>query len=326
MKTLHVESACCKAKVQLFGGRRRRCSKCGKTWSMRPRKRGASPKRINHCRIEKVFKKGFRVKNLVRGNEKYDGIQKSFSRQLSRIVDSPARISIPEGKLVLIIDAQWHYFKKDLWTIYLVAIKPCGINYAWFLDPILKFGKESATHWDEVFDQLPKNLKKRVFAVVSDGIRGITRVVEDRDWLLQRCHFHLLAVLQKQRGKRVSTLGRIVRENIYQTVKKVLHETDKRKSSRLQLNLETMSNDPLCPKRMRMQVREFLRHIHFYHTYLEHPELDIPTTTNVVESANSLTRAMSSKINNPYAWLKWTKMTIRSHPKFNCKGANFNRN
>lgn len=326
MKTLHAKSCCCQAAIQLFGDRRRRCSQCGKTWTIRPRRRGVRAKRINQLRIKKVFKQGFRVKNLVRGGKSYSGVQKLFSRQLTKLANQPVNYTIAGEKLVLIIDAQWHYFKKLPWTIYLIIIKPCGANTAWSLDPILKFGKESASHWDEAIDEIPDYIKNRVFAVVSDGIRGITWVIRQRGWLVQRCHFHLLSLLQKQRGKRASTPGRNLREVIYQTVKTLLRKVGGKQSARLQRRLEILAQNPLCPKRMRMQVREFLRNLNYYHTYLRHPELDIPHTTNVVESVNSITRKNVAKINNPKAWFKWTKMAIRMHPKFNCKGANFNRN
>lgn len=326
MKIIHAKSLCCEATIQLFGNRRRRCAQCGKTWTIRPRKRGARAKRINRARIEKVFRKGLRVKHLIRAGEGYDSVQKMFSKQLTKLVNQPRNYTIAGKKLVLIIDAQWHCFGKSMWTIYFLAVKPCNADTAWFLDPIMKFGKESATHWNEVMDQMPEVIKKRVSAVVSDGIKGIINVAEQHNWLLQRCHFHLLSLLQKQRGKRISTLGRKLRENIYQTVKILLREVDKKKSDKLQQQLKILSEHPLCPKRMRMQTRDFIRNISFFHTYLRHPKLDIPYTTNVMESANSMTKKNTAKINNPYAWFKWTKMSIRMHPKFNCKGANFNRN
>jgi len=326
MKLIHVKSLCCQAKVKSLGAHRRQCAQCGKSWTIRPRKRGVKPRRINQQRIEKVFKRGQRIKDLVRGGKKYDSVQKLFSRQLTKAANRPAIYPIPGDKLVLIIDAQWHYFKKSLWTIYLVAIKPSHLNSAYFLDPVLRPGKEIAPHWAEVLEQIPINMKKRVFAVVSDGIRGIENAIINRGWLAQRCHFHLLSILQKQRGKRASTTGKKLRELIYQTVKAALTETDSQKVRQMKQQLRQLAKYPVCPARMRTQVNGFIYSFKYYQTYIKNPELDIPNTTNVIESANSKIRRVVSKINNPYSWLKWTKMILRKHPKFNCKGANRYRN
>lgn len=326
MKILHEKSPCCKSIIHRFGKRRRRCAKCGKTWSAWPRKRGPKWKRTNQNHFTKVFLHGYHVKNLVRNGEKYPTVKKRFSKQLKRTLSLPVINEIKGEKLIVIIDAQWHYFKKELWTLYFLAIKSTDSQTVTVLDPVLRRGKENSTTWDEIINQLPISIKKRIIALVSDGIRGIENVAERNNWIIQRCHFHLLSMLQKMRGRRASTPGRLIREEIYNSVKLALSETSTRRLNILCRRLALLAHKKGCPTRMRYTVRGFLRSSTQFRSYLDYPVLNLPTTVNVMESINSLTRRKTDKINNPKSWLEWTKMTIRTHSKFNCKGAKFNRN
>jgi hypothetical protein len=273
-----------------------------------------------------VFIEGHRVKNLARAGEKYSTVKKRFSRQLKRAISTTTCTKINGDKLILLIDAQWHYFKKELWTLYLLAVKPCESDIANIMDPILMSGKENSTNWRKIIDRLPDDVKKHIVAMVSDGIRGIDHVAESNNWILQRCHFHLLSMLQKMRGKRLSTSGRLIREEIFNSVKLLLTETSIRRMNLLRHRLSILAEEEGCPKRMKYTVNGFLRDLPEFRSYLIYPELNLPTTVNVIESVNSLTRGKTCKINNPKSWLEWTIMTIRTHSKFNCKGAKFNRN
>jgi hypothetical protein len=273
-----------------------------------------------------VFIEGQQVKNLVRAGEKYSTVKKRFARQLKRAVSTSLYNEINGDQLILLIDAQWHYFKKELWTLYLLGIKSSKNDTADIMDPILMYGKENSTNWKKVINCLPDDVKKRIVAMVSDGIRGINHVAKNNNWILQRCHFHLLSMLQKMRGKRLSTPGRLVREEIFNSAKLLLTETSFRRINLLRRRLSFLAKEERCPKRMKYTVNGFLKDLPEFRSYLIYPELNLPTTVNVIESVNSLTRKKTSKINNPRSWLEWTTMVIRAHSKFNCKGAKFNRN
>ena len=155
--------------------------------------------------------------------------------------------------------------------------------------------------------------------MVSDGIRGIETIVEDNHWIIQRCHFHLLSLLQKMRGKRAATSGRKIRQEVYDLVKLTLSETSERKLDILCQRLAFLAKQPLCPRRMRMMVRDFLRRLPEFRSYLEYPELHLPTTVNVMESLNSRLRRKARTVNSPKAWLKWATLAIRFKSIFTCK-------
>ena len=167
--------------------------------------------------------------------------------------------------------------------------------------------------------EIPRGIKKRIIALVSDGIRGGAWLAKEQGWRQQRCHFHLIAELQKIRGKRKRLIGRSIREKIYRIVRMLLTTNDPFKGTSLGRQLRYQIRKPDCPKRARMIVRELLRHLTAFHLYLEYPEWGLPNTTGVMESVGSSVRTGAGKINTPQALFKWATAIIRTHPKFVCK-------
>lgn len=270
--------------------------------------------------LRKVFNHGFRVNQLAFDSSlSTDAVYKRFANSLDAVVDQKRIIRIRGDKLILVIDAEWQYFKKELWTLYFLAVKAVGTEKVTIFDPVLREGKENAAIWNNVIDQLPMSVKRRVITVVSDGIRGIENIAENNNWVLQRCHFHILSRLQKMRGKRASTYGRLVREEIYNSVKLSLSETSTRRLNILCRRLAVLAQDEGCPRAMRMIVREFLRHLPDFRSYLDHPGLQLPTTVNVMESINSFVRRKSMTTNTPNSWHKWAVACARLKSKFICK-------
>jgi len=320
MKLLHEKSKCCSAKIIRFGGKRRQCIICRKTWRVHPAKRGRKASRKRKHYLDKVFKHGFSVKQLaVHSCLSTEVIYKKFRKELNAFVAEKRIVRIRGPKLVLIIDAQWQIFKGKYWTLYCLAVKPTNSDKAIIFDPVLKQGRESATIWDTVITEIPFSVKKRVIAVVSDGIRGFDAVAKKHNWIIQRCHFHLLNVLQKMRGKRISTPGRLMREKIYLTAKAILTETSEPRLKILCCRIVKLTHDKQCPVRMRMAVNGMIRHLSEFRNYLEYPSFNLPTTTNVMESVNNLIKRRSGTVNSPQAWHKWAIATIRFKSKFTCK-------
>jgi hypothetical protein len=320
MKLLHEKSKCCSAKIIRFGGKRRQCATCKKTWRVHPAKRGPKSPRKQYNYLHKVINQGFTVKQLSLKNRiSINAVYKRFSKNLDAFVAKKRVIRIKGSKLILLVDAQWHYFDGDLWTLYFLAVKPVDSHVAIVLDPIMKQGKENATTWSDTFSMLPPSIKRRVIAVVSDGLRGIQTVIERNGWIIQRCHFHLLSALQKRRGKRSATPGRLIREEIYQIAKQIITEKSNRKLNVLCKRLAVLSQHELCPVAMKKIARDLLRRLPEFRSYIDYPDLKIPTTVNVMESINSYIRKKTKTLNNPESWCKWAVASIRLKSKFTCK-------
>jgi len=111
----------------------------------------------------------------------------------------------------------------------------------------------------------------------------------------------------------------LIREEIYNSVKLALTEISARRINILCKRLAYLANCDECPKAMRMITRDFLRRFHEYRAYLDYPELNLPTTINVMESINSFVREKTKKVHSPKSWHKWAAACVRMKPKFTCK-------
>jgi len=320
MKILQEKSECCNAKIIRFGGKRRQCVACAKTWRVHPAKRGRKAKRRQTIYLTHVLNHGLAVKHLALHSRLSTGaIYKRFAKNLESKLKQKRYLRFRGKKLILIIDAEWQYFRGRLWTIYLLAIKSVGTQSVTIADPLLKQGKENVADWEKIVDTLPIVVRKRIYAMVSDGIRGIEGLAARHCWILQRCHFHLLSTLQKMRGKRATTIGRLTREKIYSLTRAAINEIDERRFCIICRQLARLAERDECPKKMRMTVREFLRHRADFRSYLNYPKLLLPKTTNVMESVNSFIRRRARTANTPKSWHKWAIAAIRFKSKFACK-------
>lgn len=110
-----------------------------------------------------------------------------------------------------------------------------------------------------------------------------------------------------------------MREEIYCSVKLALRETSKYRFNILCRRLAVLAQDEGCPKRMKMIVRDFLRRLPEFRSYLDYPKLNLPTITNVMESINSFIRSKTKTIKTAKSWHKWAIVCVRFKPKFTCK-------
>lgn len=326
MKILHAKSSCCLANVSRFGGRRRQCVSCHKTWRIRVKKRGRKRRRMNPLHLRKVLAEKMLIKHLVRKGTNYQALKKRFANSLKQLQVKKREIIINGEQLIAVVDAEIQCFNKQLWTLYLVAIRSTDSEVATVLDPRLLPGHESANDWGRVLDQLPVDIKNRLISVVSDGIRGLKSIVEERGWTIQRCHFHLLLAIQKSIGKRLTTTGRKTRKEIYQLVQELLINRNDQRVVILTKRLCQMAQRADCPRRLRYIVNGFCRELYDFRLYLKETLWNLPNTTNTIESSNSKIRFKTQKLNTPQAWHRWALAVIRLHPNFVCKRAKYQPN
>lgn len=252
-----------------------------------------------------------------------------FRQALRRFVARPNPQKIPRGRLVLLADGLWFEFNGRPWVLYLTALKPCRANYATFLDPRLFPGKEGISRWRRVLAAIPPVASRRIQAMVTDNLPGMRRLAQQRQWILQLCHFHLLLKLQGQRrGVRYALRGGPVRAEIHQLVRGALRLPAGRQLSRTLKRLEHLSQGDCGTREIQTTLREFLNNLQYYRSYLRHPHLYLPWTNNAVESMGRIVRELfrSSRAgSNPASVLLWATALIRTRPNVKCKGHVFNR-
>lgn len=170
MAPLHAKSPCCDAPVRRFGKRRKQCIHCKRTWRVRKKKRGR--KRTRH--IEALLKR-ILIDGHTLSHEKHNfhglkvvSIAARFARALrAHVATSPP--SFPKGPYALIVDGAYFKFKRKEWVLYLMALKPTHSRRMYFLDPVLKPGREKIEVWHEVVDTIPQSTREQMKALVSDG-------------------------------------------------------------------------------------------------------------------------------------------------------------
>lgn len=321
MKTLHLKSPCCQETIQHFGGKRRRCAKCGKTWTIRPKRRGPKSIRRFTNPVTEVLGRGITLVAWA----KHRGItmataSEQFHRHLSRFINKPVNL-ITSGPLVLLADGLWFTFRKQDWVLFLLALKPVSEHKAYFLDPVLLLGGESYDNWTFALSTIPPELKKQIKAIVSDGFRTSVTIALEQGFIHQRCHFHLIAYLQVRRGRRKKRLkGASTREAIYQTIMRLLKVRSQARVEVLSALLRRLAKRSNCPRSMQMTAAEFLRTLPEFRAYLNHRNLHLPTTTGSVETMCKLIRKRVGTIRTAKALKLWATALVRLKSPITCNG------
>src|SRR6266480_1367173 len=332
MQSKHAKSPCCAARVRRFGPRRRQCVQCLRTWTVRPKKRGRLVHRTSAVLLHRVLVKGYTLGQLFshRTDVALPAYRYRFRQALQRWVARRSPQKIPRGPLVLLADGLWFEFEGIPWVLYLTALKPCRGHQATFLDPLLLPGREGASRWQQAVVAIPAEARQRVKALIVDNLPGMERIAQRYQWVLQLCHFHLLLKLQAPRRRvRYALRGGAVREEIYQLIRSALLLPDGRRLSRAVERLKRLSRGDCGTLRIKTTLCQFLVDLPFYRSYLAHPNLGLPLTTNAVESMCRLIREMlrSSRAgSNPTSLLLWATALIRLRPTVTCNGHSFNRN
>ncbi len=330
MNSKHAKSLCCGAAVRRFGRRRRQCVQCHHTWTVRPRKRGRPAHRTTATFLHRVLVEGFTLPQLFskRPGVELPAYRYRFRQALLRFVSRPAPQKIARGPLVLLVDGLWFQFDGVPWVLYLTALKPCNGDYATFLDPMLLQGKEGATRWQKVMAAISPQAMRRIGAMVVDNLPGMQKLASQHGWVLQLCHFHLLLKLQAQRrGMRYTLRGGPVREEIHRLIRSALELPAGDRLARILERLRRLSRGDCGTQRVQTTVREFLKGLQFYRSYLAHPHLGLPHTTNSVESMGRLLREMfrsSRSGSNPKSVLLWATAFMRMRLHLKCNGHQIN--
>lgn len=261
-----------------------------------------------------------------RAHRTVSALSQRYAAALDSLNRRPWTAQIPSGPLLLIIDALWFRFRGKRWTAYLMAVRSVRGEDAVFLRPILQQERESAEGWRRCVSAVPVNIRNRIQALISDSIRGIEDLAADHGWVLQRCHFHLMARLHVFLGSIKRRIKwRSGRRRAYHAVQEIIATTDPVITRRLVRRIRRYFAHPLCPKPYRYRLREVLRRLDEYRSYLLYPTLNLPSTTNAMESMNSRIREFLGRARGyrtPRALERWLLMFVRLHHTIKCRKKN----
>ena len=146
-------------------------------------------------------------------------------------------------------------------------------------------------------------------------------IAGEHGWIHQRCHFHLLMALIRRHGRRSYRIkGAGLRERLLGVVRILLTTTDAVMKRKQRLKAQRLLSHPLCPPWIRKQTIEFLRTLDDFRTYLLYPSLNLPTTTNAVESTGKLIRKATSTARTPESVLLRATAFLRLRKSIACNG------
>jgi len=331
MKTKHAKSPCCHAQIYRFGHRRRQCSTCKRTWSIRQKKRGRPRIRIQSDVLNQVFLEKYTLRLLVKRRPGIGlaNFRHRFRQTLNSFITRPSPQKLPPGPLILLADGLFFLFQRKPWVLYLIALKSCSGKTAMFLDPVLLPDRESALKWRQAFGNIPPKIRTRIRALVVDNLNGMKKIAKHHGWVLQLCHFHLILKFQVQhRRQRRALKGGPLREDIYRLMRQILEVPDGPLLTALIAQLTQLAQNPRMTYRIQAVIREFLRSINYYRTYLTYPKLNLPSTTNTIESMGCIIRDLlrrNRSASSPQSLLRWATALIRLRKKLNCNGKIINR-
>lgn len=112
------------------------------------------------------------------------------------------------------------------------------------------------------------------------------------------------------------------RRRTEQDIRALITTTSPQRLTALRRSLAISSGDPGCPRKIRMIIREVLRHTDELRAYLDHPNLRLPATSNVMESLNSRLRALAGRsrgFRTGPALERWITAYVFFHSKGLCR-------
>lgn len=326
MKNKHAKSPCCDAGVVRFGQRRRQCLACQKTWRLRQKKRGRKRHRTSSLFAEQYFNHELPAMLGLARRSGRSRRQLELKLRQSRdwFADHAPWPIVPEtGSLICIGDGFVFQLRQQWYTCHLILVRHIESEDAVILPPVILLGTETQTSWQQAFETVPVAIRSRVKALVCDGHRGLVNFAKREHWLIQRCHFHLLAAIGGRRSRSRRSRHWAEGQRIYQLVKAVLTTADEVIVPRLLQQIDDEALTTSSPE-LRKYLRGFVTAWEDFRSYRYHPELNLPTTNNTAESlAGCLTELLhrARGFSSLSAIEKWFAAFVKYKKTIKCRGS-----
>lgn len=326
MKKLHEKSPCCRGKINRFGGRRRQCCVCKKTWSVWKKKRGRKQKRVSERLVVDYLNN---LKSSAYAQEKYNNKRsRNINRDLEKSRDLFCRKTkwskiIEKDDLILVADAKVKLINKKWYTLHIMLIRSVNESQAVILPSILSPGAETQISWRKALNTINIDTKKRIKTMVCDGHRGLVNYAKQQRWLIQRCYFHLISSIQGRRSRWSRSNHRAEGILIHNLVTNILKNPNEKEIEKSLLELESLAFDTKSVQLKRILLG-FISSYEDYRNYIYHPDLNLPNTNNTAESLNSCIQNLLNKSNgfrSVKSFEKWIEALTKNKKKIACRPA-----
>jgi hypothetical protein len=323
------KSPCCDRNVWVYSDRRRRCSRCLRRWRVRTKKRGRPRRRKDSRLIERVL---VRRRSLTELAAERRLTRQALSYRFLRALERRCRptAAVIDCDSILLVDGVWFRFKRRPWVLYLMATRPLAGQQATFRTPLLLEGPESKTAWLKALDTIPSSDRARIRALVCDNFVGSRAIARAKGWILQLCHFHLIAQFRRRLGYRnLQTPSRIFRHEAYRLIRIALTTADERQAASIAIHLRQLAKEAIGARRFANLVRQFVLRLPEYRAYRHHPALHLPTTTGSVESMGRVIRDLlrrTRSISSPTALERWVTSYVEVRPHVTCRAGDLRPN
>ncbi len=224
--------------------------------------------------------------------------------------------------LIVIADAVIKQVERKQYTAYCMLVRSPTETEATILPPIILAGGETQLSWRIAFNTLPPSLLSCIKALVCDGHRGSVNYAKQHNWLIQRCHFHLLAAIQGRRSRFAYSRHRREAKHIFDLVYRVLEEREEIPIRAFLLKIEACALSTTS-RELRKVLLGFVNNYEDYRTYLYHPELELPTTTNTAESCIGSLEELCHRLRGfptLYSFEKWFEALAKFKKRIKCNG------
>ncbi len=113
---------------------------------------------------------------------------------------------------------------------------------------------------------------------------------------------------------------------MYFNIQKGLKTKDENHFKEIKNHLLLLTKNQKCPRKIKMIINEFLRRKNEFQAYLIYPSLNLPRTTNTIESYGKKIRRFSRYLKTPQSLKRWLIAFINFNPYINCYEINFSPN
>lgn len=324
MKKLHEKSACCRAGVIKYGNKRRQCVGCRRTWSVWKKRRGRKRKRIDADFVRAFLGREIASLAAVAKKRGYSEahMQDVLRRSCEHFVRTTSWPTVPEGNLILVADAVIERIERQWRTVYLMLARSVTGTEAIILPPLMLPGTETVPGWRMAMDTIPTPVMSRIQALVCDGHVGLVQEGFWRKWVIQRCHFHLLARIQSRRSRFRIARNKEEAVKIFARVRAVLSCTDAAVVNASLAALEEIGWNSTSPE-IRKILSGFVKNYRDYRSYLTHSALHLPTTNNTAECLGSAIADLKQRMRGfptLRSFERWITALLKFKKQIACNG------